>query len=199
MTAARLHGERCAYTPGAVRALRLVVLSLAAAAVLLAGCGGECRVLLSGGLVVGCGDEPPGPGDPDYGAAAQVLVKDCEGGAILWIGIAAPTPTPAPGNGGEDPFAQLESLRCEGELEWIGGTVRVADDRPNGFIFDPEEIVVLPASAPENLRTTIAAIAADPDFYAPTGAGGEEVWVVPATLLAIETTEPLACPLVPAC
>lgn len=164
------------------------------------GCGGDCRVVLSGGLVLGCGDEPPGPGDPAYGTAAEILVKDCEGGDLLWIGIdLVPPPTPGPGGGtAPDVFAEFEELLCAGELGWIGGTVEVATDHPNGFFFNPAEIVVL-SSAPVELQTTIGEIAGDPDFYAPGGAGGRDVWVVPATLLAVETSETLDCDVTPAC
>ena len=167
---------------------------------LWAGCGGECRVLLSGGLVVGCGDEPPGPGDPAYGTAAEVLLKDCAGGQLLWLGIAFdPTPTPGPGTGpSPNAFDDFEQLRCAGELNWIGGQVEVADDHPNGFFFDPMEIVVL-ADAPLAIRTTIAAIADNPRFFAPGGSGGQLVWVVPAQILAIETSLTLECPLAPGC
>jgi len=174
---------------------------LVAAAALAGGCGGDCRVLLSGGLVLGCGDEPPGPGDPAYGTAAEILLEDCGSGALLWVGIDfAPTPTPGPGGGGTPPnvFDEFEELLCAGELEWIGGTVVVANDHPQGFFFAPSDIVVL-SSAPEELRTTISAIARDPGFFAPGGEGGRERWVVPATLLAVETSEPLACAVTPAC
>src|SRR5262245_47214227 len=82
-----------------------------------AGCRGECRVFLTDGMVLGCGDEPPGPGDPSYGTAAEVLVTQCDGGQLLWVGInAPPTPTPTPpGRGGaaqEGPvFDEFEALR----------------------------------------------------------------------------------------
>jgi hypothetical protein len=185
-----------------MRPASIVAVALVSACLLLAGCGGDCRVVLSSGLIVGCGDEPPGPGDPDFGGAAQVLLTDCEDGRLLWVGIASATPTPGvPGNGngdGGDEFDAMEELRCAGELGWVGGTVRVANDEPNGFFFDPEGIVSL-SSAPASVRTTIAAISTDPQFHAPGGSGGEDVWVVPATLLAIETDREISCPVTAPC
>jgi hypothetical protein len=178
---------------------------IAIAAASLVGCGGDCRVLLTGGLVVGCGDEPPGPGDPAFGTAAEVLLKDCDSNRLLWVGIdAPPTPTPTPGGSGgsaaqeEDVFAEFEALRCAGQLNWIGGTVVVANDHPNGFFFDPAEIIVF-AEAPPQSQTTIAAIAEDPVFFAPDGGGGRLQWVVPAAVLDIETSEPIVCPVAPVC
>jgi hypothetical protein len=181
----------------------LPFLALAAlAAALWVNCGGSCRVLLSGGKVVDCGNEPPGPGDPAFGDAAEVLITDCTTGQLLWVGIAAPpTPTPPPGRGaaqGVDVFDELEALRCSGRLNWIGGTVQVADDHPNGFYFDPAAILVF-ESAPTSIQTTIAAIAQDPLFFAPEGRGGEDQWVVPAAVFAIETSETLQCPVGPPC
>jgi hypothetical protein len=76
--------------------------------------------------------------------------------------------------------------------------VRVANDHPNGFYFDPTAIVALESAGVE-MQTTIFSIARDPESYAPGGGGGQETWVVPASLLAIETSEPLQCSIVPAC
>lgn len=179
---------------------------IAVLAALYAGCGGECRVLLSSGLVVDCGNEPPGPGDPAFGTAAEILVTSCQSGELLWVGVdAPPTPTPTPGGnsniaaqGEEDVFAALEILRCAGQLNWIGGTVVVANDHPNGFFFDPADILAL-EEAPPSMRTTIPAIASDPVFFAPDGGGGQLQWVVPAEILDIETSQPPLCPLAPAC
>lgn len=184
-----------------MRALLGWVVLLAAVAVTVA-CGGQCRVFLSSGLVVGCGDEPPGPGDPNFGDAAEILVTDCNSGQLLWVGInTPPTPTPVPGGGGEpavNTFDELEALRCSGRLNWIGGTVDVATDEPNGFFFDPNDIVVF-ENAPAEMQTTIAQISTDPEFYTPMGAGGQAQWVVPAAVLDIETSSTLACGLAPAC
>lgn len=185
------------------RVLAWILLAAAGGALWLS-CGGDCRILLSGGVTVGCGDEPPGPGDPDFGDAAEVLVEDCADGNLLWVGIAAPiTPTPGPP---ENPtptpdagvFGEFETLRCDGELNWIGGTVRPAEDLPNGFFFDPGAILVL-ETADVAVQTTIAAIASDPDFFAPGGDGGQAQWVVPADVLAIETLLPLMCAVAPVC
>src|SRR5262249_25636325 len=154
--------------------------------------------------VLGCGDEPPGPGDPSYGTAAEVLVTQCDGGELLWVGInAPPTPTPPPpGRGGaaqEGPvFDEFEALRCAGDLNWIGGTVVVAAVLPNGFSLDPSHILV-PDRARAEIQTTISSIASDPRFFPEGGAGGEQHWVVPASVLAIETSVPLLCPIAPAC
>jgi len=173
-----------------------------AIALAVAACGGECRVILSSGLVVGCGDVPPGPGDPSFGSAAEVLLTDCSTNQLVWVGInAQPTPTPPPGGGSaqqdDDVFEEFDTLRCAGNLNWIGGTVLVANDVPGGFYFNPAAILVL-ESAPLEMQTTIAAISGDPQFYANGGDSGVQ-WVVPAEILDIETSETLMCPLAPAC
>ena len=147
----------------------------------LGSCGGDCRVLLSGGLVVGCGDVPPGPSDPAFGSQAEVLVQDTPAKKRLWVGI-------------EDPgvFSTFQTLCAQGQLEWIGGRVVVATDHSLGFFFDPTDVVVA-TSAPASIQTTLDQIHADPDFFAPTGAGGTAEWVVPAAVLDVESPGGTQC------
>jgi hypothetical protein len=146
------------------------------------GCGGDCRVFLSEGLIVGCDEVPPGPDDLAFGTAAQVLVEDATTGARIWIGIDGDQ------DGGER-YCEFVELREEGRLEWIGGTVVVSTDRPLGFFFDPSDIIAAEVTVSE-IQVTLAQISLDPDFYAPDGLGAFEQWVVPAAVLAVEIAGP---------
>ncbi len=156
-------------------------------ALVVLGCGGNCRVLLSDGQVIGCAEVPPGPDDLAFGSAAEVLVEDASTGQRLWIGIS--------GADGGTTFCAFQALRDSGRLSWIGGKVVVATDRSPPFFFDPQTILAAEITA-EALQTTIAQIAQDPEFFTPEGAGGLDHWVVPAQVIAVEmpSSEPLQCP-----
>jgi len=144
-------------------------------------CGGNCRVFLSGGLAIDCGDVPPGPSDPAFGTEAEVLVEDTPVSKRLWIGVNDATV-----------FSTFQTLCAQGRLEWIGGRVVVATDHPLDFFFDPDEIIVA-TSAPAAIQTTLDQIRTDPEFFTPTGEGGTPEWVVPATVLDVESPDSMQC------
>lgn len=154
---------------------------LGCVAVLAAGCGGRCDVLLSSGLIVTCGDVPPGPADPAFGEAAQILVEDEHTGDRLWIGI-------------EDPsvFGEFQRMCASGQLSWIGGAIVIATDHSLGFFIDPDTVLVAEITA-EAMQTSLAAIQANPAHFTPAGDGGLPQWVVPAVVLDVESPAGVQC------
>ncbi len=141
------------------------------------GCGGDCRVLLSGGLSVTCAEQPPGPGDPAFGQFGEIFVEG-GGGLRVWVGI------------GDASAAEDFRALCSGpDFFWIVGIVLVATDRRDGFFFDPETVRAI-SSVGEDMQTEIDRIAADP----PSFAGSGRVWAVPARIAAAENLPGLRVP-----
>jgi hypothetical protein len=152
------------------------VLALAAA---MPGCGGDCRVLLTGGLSVACEEQPPGPGDPAFGSFGEIFVEG-GGGMRMWVGM-----------GDAAAAGDLQALCAGPAFFWIVGVVVVASDRRDGFFFDPETVRAL-ASVGEEMQTEIERIAADPPAFAARGGG--RGWAVPARIVAAEGLPGLLAP-----
>lgn len=133
--------------------------------VLMSGCGHDSSSTPDPGPTCpidplsGCQDSPPVPGDPRYGQAGHVLIRDfgcsSEDGRLdcLWIGI-------------DDP-AEMDKIINRGGN--FGGDIRgeiIADpSQPHGFYLDPATTFFWDGGLIVAVSTSIDRTEADPVYY----------------------------------